>query len=392
MAPHWKCGLGQPIAGSKSRPLRHSPRVAGRRACVGACAPRSRTCECARSGPRLRLRLNAPAARGRKAADRRARRRRGPERVSFRGRARRGTSGALYLQSAPAGLNPLPRSPFSDAARRATLRTGSRAAANREPCQVRKEAALSDHRRVPRNGLVRAARHGGHGLRSGRRRVHGISTSPARVRPEEVVTPTVPHQALYRRWRAQTFGEIVGQTAVVETLRNAVRQDRVGHAILFVGPRGTGKTSLARILAKAVNCTDLQDGDACDRCPSCVSIREGTTLDLTEIDAASNRGIDDVRGLRERLPIRRPAAQEGLHPRRGPPDHRPGLERAPQVDRGTARLRHLHVRLDRAIELPAGDPVASPALRRPPADRRRDRGQARPDPRRRRPAGRPGAH
>ena len=78
-------------------------------------------------------------------------------------RARRGTSGALYLQSAPAGLNPLPRSPFSDAARRVTLRTGSRASANREPCQVRKEAALSDHRRVPRYGLVRAARHVGTG-------------------------------------------------------------------------------------------------------------------------------------------------------------------------------------------------------------------------------------
>ncbi len=109
------------------------------------------------------------------------------------------------------------------------------------------------------------------------------------------------HQAIYRRWRAQTFAQVVGQDAVVETLRNAVRTGRVAHAILFVGPRGTGKTSLARILAKAINCTNLRDGDPCDTCPSCVSIREGRAMDLVEIDAASNRGIDAIRDLRERI-------------------------------------------------------------------------------------------
>jgi DNA polymerase-3 subunit gamma/tau len=115
-----------------------------------------------------------------------------------------------------------------------------------------------------------------------------------------VIEPA-PHQAIYRRWRAQTFGQIVGQEAVVETLRNAVRTGRVAHAVLFVGPRGTGKTSLARILAKALNCTNLQDGDPCDTCEACVSIREGRAMDLIEIDAASNRGIDAIRELRERI-------------------------------------------------------------------------------------------
>ena len=115
------------------------------------------------------------------------------------------------------------------------------------------------------------------------------------------MSSTPQHQALYRRWRSQRFAEVVGQDAVVTTLRNAIRAGREAHAYLFVGPRGTGKTSLARIVAKAVNCPNVAEGEPCDACPSCDAIREGRSLDIVEIDAASNRGIDAVRELRERI-------------------------------------------------------------------------------------------
>src|SRR5256884_5783119 len=133
-------------------------------------------------------------------------------------------------------------------------------------------------------------------------RVFERSRSTEGARPFSRYHPIVPeHAALYRVYRPQTFSAVVGQEHVTRTLRNAIANGQVAHAYLLSGVRGTGKTSIARLIAKAVNCPNAKDGEPCDRCENCVAIREGRFLDLIEIDAASNRGIDEMRELRDKV-------------------------------------------------------------------------------------------
>jgi len=110
-------------------------------------------------------------------------------------------------------------------------------------------------------------------------------------------------QVLYRKYRPRSFSEIVGQQHVVTTLQNAIRADEIAHAYLFSGPRGTGKTTVARILTKVLNCTDSEKDGVCLSCHVCKEVEGGNFMDLIEIDAASNRGIDDVRELKETVRV-----------------------------------------------------------------------------------------
>ena len=107
------------------------------------------------------------------------------------------------------------------------------------------------------------------------------------------------YRAFYRKYRPSTFTDVVGQQHITTTLENAVKSGKTSHAYLFTGSRGTGKTSCAKILAKAVNCLDSHNGNPCNECEICKGIDNGSILDIIEIDAASNNGVDNIRDLRE---------------------------------------------------------------------------------------------
>ena len=109
------------------------------------------------------------------------------------------------------------------------------------------------------------------------------------------------YQVLARKWRPQVFDAVVGQDPVTRTLRNALASGRVAHAYLFTGPRGVGKTTTARLLAKALACTARTATEACGACPSCLDFTSGAPIDVMEIDAASNTSVDDIRTLRENV-------------------------------------------------------------------------------------------
>ena len=155
----------------------------------------------------------------------------------------------------------------------------------RESCQAGNRAALSGIFHVPR----------GRRFRSCTRRTFLINLLLRCYREE---APSL-YQALYRKWRPKTFSDVIGQPHITGTLQRQVAEGHTSHAYLFTGTRGTGKTTCAKILAKAVNCEHPVDGNPCNKCPSCLGIENGSFLDVLELDAASNNGVDQVRALRD---------------------------------------------------------------------------------------------
>jgi len=109
------------------------------------------------------------------------------------------------------------------------------------------------------------------------------------------------YQALYRVWRPRQLKDVVGQEHITKTLKNALLQDKFSHAYLFTGPRGTGKTSAAKIISKAINCEQAPVDEPCNQCETCKGIQDGSIVDVIEIDAASNNGVDEIRDIRDKV-------------------------------------------------------------------------------------------
>ncbi len=174
------------------------------------------------------------------------------------------------------------------------MKVGSHATGICELRQVRKEAAVSEPFCVPWGCLA--------GADSTGCRLESLVDSGCTVTLCNLQAPErMTYISLYRKWRPQSFSELVGQNHVSQTLANAVKDDRVAHAYLFAGPRGTGKTSTAKILAKSVNCVEGPTTEPCGKCESCLATAIGNSLDVIEMDAASNRGIEDIRDLRDKV-------------------------------------------------------------------------------------------
>ena len=176
------------------------------------------------------------------------------------------------------------------------------------------------------------------------------------------------HQALYRRYRPQTPAEVLGQDHVVRALTGAIRDGRLHHAFLFCGPRGTGKTSTARILAKMVNCATGPTAEPCGGCDQCIAIREGTHLDVVEIDAASHGGVEDARELREKAPTAPVQGREKVYIiDEAQRLSREAFDALLKVFEEPPRGRPLRPRHHRAAQDARHDRRALPAVRLPPA-------------------------